>query len=197
MKKSNFFISIFIIGLSLSFSACDSGNKEQEEGTDLVETEGIQTGTEGENNQGGGLIEVMRSRQDLSTFLSLVESARMVETLEAAGPFTVFAPSNDAFNKLPAGRLEQLRNQADQETKNIISHHMMSRRLLEDDIKKGTRVDVLGGQNLTLKTENGTTMLENARVNTQGIPAGNGVIYIIDQVLIPQNTQNQTQNTQR
>lgn len=184
MKKYTFFISVFALSLSLTFSACNSDNRSGE-GTE--QSEQVQIGTEDLENASGSLIETIRSRQDLSTFLNLVESARMVETLDAIGPYTVFAPTNEAFDKLPAGRLEQIRSMHREELKTVIGHHMMSRRLLQDDVEKGSSLDMLGGPDLPLRMENGNIMIGNARVVTQSIPARNGVIHTIDQVLVPQN----------
>ncbi|AHM63137.1 beta-Ig-H3/fasciclin [Flammeovirgaceae bacterium 311] len=183
MKKLLFFIPALI----LSFSACNSDNRSQEGTTD---TEQVQIGTEELDNETRSLRQVIASREELSTFASLIENAGMVETVEGVGPFTIFAPSNEAFNKLPQGRVDALMSMGDsQELKTIIGHHMMSRRLMQDEIENAGNVDLLGGPNLHLRMENGNIMIGNARVVTQSIPARNGVIHIIDQVLIPENIQ--------
>lgn len=196
MKKPNFFISIFLLAISLSFSACNSENRTE---TDTATTEQadaesdkveVTIGTEDLKNETRSIIQAMQSQGNLSTFISLIESARMVETLDAIGPFTVFAPSDEAFAKLPKGNLERMTNNMDQqELKTMIGHHMMSRRLVQSDVEKGITADMLGGENLPLRIENGRIMLGDAHVITQSIPAKNGVIHIIDRVLIPESVQ--------
>ncbi|WP_224995738.1 fasciclin domain-containing protein [Cesiribacter sp. SM1] len=187
MKKSYFFNTALAVTICLGLGACGSENRTEAE-TETTNTEQVQIGTEELDNETRSLRDVIVSREELSTFGSLIESAGMVETIDGVGPFTVFAPSNDAFNNLPQGRLAALQNMGDsQELKTIIGHHMMSRRLTPDEVEDAGTVDMLGGPNLHLRTENGNIMIGNARVVTQSIPARNGVIHIIDQVLIPEN----------
>lgn len=200
MKTSNFFISIFLLAFSVSFSACNSETRSEAgttagtATTEQADAEAaevdVKIGTEDLENETRSIIQAMQSQGNLSTFISLVESARMVETLDAIGPFTVFAPSDEAFAQLPKGNLERMTNNMDQqELKTMIGHHMMSRRLVQSDVEKGITADMLGGENLPLRIENGRIMLGDAHVITQSIPAKNGVIHIIDRVLIPESVQ--------
>jgi uncharacterized surface protein with fasciclin (FAS1) repeats len=185
MKKPALIFSVILLSMGLCFSACDSGNRSENTETTTEEPE-VQIGTEEIENENRSLIEVMQSRGNLSTFLSLIESARMVETLNADGTYTIFAPSDEALAKLPQGQLDQLKNLDFQELRTVIGHHMLSRRLVQSEVEKGVTVDNLGGHNLPLRTENGTVMIGEARVTEQGIPARNGVIHVIDRMLFPE-----------
>lgn len=147
-------------------------------------------GTEELEDQNRSLIQAMQNQQNLSTFLSLVESARMVGTFDAVGPYTVFAPSNEAFEQLPEGNLEMMTSRLNQEElKTLVGQHMVSRRLVQSEIERGARVDMLGGENLHIRLENGAIMIGDATVVTQSIPAKNGVIHIIDRLIVPQSIQ--------
>ena len=124
------------------------------------------------------------------TLVTAVKAADLVETLKGEGPFTVFAPSDAAFGKLPAGTVEKL-------VKNkpalgrILTYHVIPGRVLSTDLRVGTiEVKTAQGQNLSItKLRNGSVRVNGATVTSADILAGNGVIHVIDKVVLPKDPQ--------
>jgi len=119
------------------------------------------------------------------TLAQALTAADLVATLKGNGPFTVFAPTDEAFNKLPAGTLTDLLK-PENKTKlaNILKYHVVSGKVLASDIKAGSVPTVAGGA-LTIKLQGKEVMVNEARVTQTDIAADNGVIHVIDKVLIP------------
>lgn len=119
----------------------------------------------------------------LSTLSRLVADAGLGETLRAAGPYTVFAPSDDAFKALPAKTLAELA--ADKQLlKAVLSYHVVSGKLLAADVKPGQQKS-LQGANLALAKAGTFVTVEDALVQQADVPATNGVVHVIDRVLMP------------
>ena len=145
------------------------------------------------------IIENAVNSKDHTTLVAAVKAAGLVETLQSAGPFTVFAPTNEAFNKLPAGTVETLVKPENKETlTKILTYHVVAGRMTSADLKKAIKA---GKGKATLKTVSGGTLtammkgpktieLKDAKggVSTVTIADGmqsNGVIHVIDTVLMP------------
>jgi len=117
-----------------------------------------------------------------STLVKAIEAAGLVDTLKGEGPFTVFAPSDEAFAKLPQDQLNALLADKDALTK-VLTYHVVPGKVLSSDVKAG-EVQTKAGQALTLKTEGGV-QVNDSRVVSADISASNGVIHVIDNVLLP------------
>jgi uncharacterized surface protein with fasciclin (FAS1) repeats len=120
------------------------------------------------------------------TLAKALEAAGLVETLKGAGPFTVFAPTDAAFAKLPAGTVESLlkpENKA--KLQRILTYHVVSGKVMAADVVKLTSAKAVSGDTLTVKTGNGGVSVDNARVVKTDIGTSNGVIHVIDTVLLP------------
>lgn len=129
------------------------------------------------------IIDIASQDKELSILVTAIKTADLVETLKGSGPFTVFAPTNAAFNKLPSGTLDNLLNDKKQLTA-ILTYHVLSEDVMSEDIKNGT-VTTVEGQDLVInKTDTGVTV-NNANVVKADIKASNGVIHEIDNVLMP------------
>ncbi len=129
------------------------------------------------------IIDIASQDKELSILVTAIKAADLVETLNGSGPFTVFAPTNAAFNKLPSGTLDNLLNDKKQLTA-ILTYHVLSGDVMSKDIENGT-VTTVEGQDLVInKTDTGVTV-NNANVVKADIKASNGVIHEIDNVLIP------------
>lgn len=119
------------------------------------------------------------------TLVAAVQAAGLVETLKGAGPFTVFAPTDDAFGKLPedvvAGLLKP-ENQA--KLKSVLTYHVVSGKVLASDVVKLKTAKSLQGQELTINTNDGVK-IDGANVVQTDIACSNGVIHIIDSVVLP------------
>ncbi len=119
----------------------------------------------------------------LSTLSKLVADAGLSDTLRAAGPYTVFAPSDDAFKALPAKTLAELA--ADKQLlKAVLSYHALPGKLLAADVKPGQQKS-LQGANLALAKAGSFVTVEDALVQQADVPAANGVVHVIDRVLMP------------
>lgn len=118
------------------------------------------------------------------TLVAAVQAAGLVEALKGPGPFTVFAPSDEAFAKLPAGTItELLKPENKQKLANILKYHVVSGKVLAADVKTGG-VATLAGQRVDLKADKGVS-IDNAKVVTADVIASNGVIHVIDTVIMP------------
>src|SRR3954466_10853375 len=121
------------------------------------------------------------------TLVTAVKAAGLVETLKGPGPFTVFAPTDEAFAKLPAGTLENLlkpENKA--QLRSILLYHVMPGRVVSQDVVKLNTVKTADGKSIAIKTVNGDVMVNNAHIAKADIAADNGVIQVIDAVLLPE-----------
>ena len=115
-----------------------------------------------------------------------MKAAGLVDTLKSAGPFTVFAPTDAAFAKLPAGALEGLLKDPER-LKAVLTYHVVSGEVMAADVLKmdGKDVATVAGPTVKVKINGSTVMINDATVTTADIKASNGVIHVIDKVLLP------------
>jgi uncharacterized surface protein with fasciclin (FAS1) repeats len=124
---------------------------------------------------------------NFNTLVSAVKAADLVETLKGPGPFTVFAPTDEAFAKLPAGTLETLlkpENKA--KLRSILLYHVVAGKVTAPEVMKLNSAKTVEGQSIEIKAENGGVMVNDAHVTKADILASNGVIHVIDAVLLPE-----------
>jgi uncharacterized surface protein with fasciclin (FAS1) repeats len=162
---------------SISFAACGSDDEAATEETVTEETVA-------EAAAAGDIVAVASSTEGFSTLVAALSAAGLVETLQGAGPFTVFAPSDDAFAALPAGLLEKLllpENVA--VLTSILTYHVVSGTVMSADIMAGD-VPTVEGSTVALDTASGVTV-NGATVTTADVAASNGVIHVIDAVMVP------------
>lgn len=131
------------------------------------------------------IVDVAVEAGNFKTLVAAVQAAGLAETLSGEGPFTVFAPTDEAFAKLPAGTVESLLKDKAKLTQ-ILTYHVVSGKVMAKDVAGMTSAKTVEGSNLTVKAENGKVMINGATVTTANIEASNGVIHVIDTVLIPQ-----------
>jgi uncharacterized surface protein with fasciclin (FAS1) repeats len=123
-----------------------------------------------------------------TTLVSAVKAADLVTTLKGPGPFTVFAPTDAAFAKLPKGTLEDLlkpENKAKLQA--ILTYHVVSGKVMAADVVKMESAKTVNGQMLTIDAKNGAVMVDNAKVAKTDIESSNGVIHVIDTVMLPKD----------
>lgn len=118
------------------------------------------------------------------TLVAAVQAADLVETLKGKGPFTVLAPTDDAFNKLPAGTVEGLLKDIPA-LKNILLYHVISAKAMSSDVVKMTSATTVQGKEVSIKVEDGKVKINEATVIIPDIEASNGVIHVIDTVILP------------
>ena len=119
----------------------------------------------------------------LSTLNGLVVKAGLTETLKSGGPFTVFAPTDDAFAKVPAKTMDDLDKNPDR-LKAVLTYHVLSSKVMADEVKN-SNVKTVNGANLAVSKAGQFVTVEDAMVQKADISATNGVVHIVDSVLIP------------
>ncbi len=146
----------------------------------------------------GTIVEVAQGNPDFSTLVSAVTAADLGETLSGDGPFTVFAPTNAAFDALPEGTVETLTTEDTEQLGNILTYHVVSGEVMAADLTSaieaagegGYTIETVNGGTLTAMIDGGNVMLQDAQGNTAtvsmtDVDASNGVIHVIDTVLMP------------
>lgn len=118
-----------------------------------------------------------------NTLVAAIKAANLVDTLKGAGPFTVFAPTDEAFAKLPEGTVDKLLKDIPKLTK-VLTYHVVSGKVLSDEVVKLKSATTVEGSDVKIDASNGVKV-NNATVATADVAADNGVIHIIDTVLIP------------
>jgi len=129
------------------------------------------------------LVETAIKAGNFNTLVTAVKAANLVETLSGAGPFTIFAPTDEAFAKLPSGTLEELLKDIPKLT-SILTYHIVQGKVTSKDVIKLTSAKTLQGEVITIDTQNGVK-INNASVIIKDIEASNGVIHVIDTVILP------------
>jgi len=120
------------------------------------------------------------------TLTAALQAAGLVDTLKSKGPFTVFAPTDEAFAKLPKGTVEDLlkpENKA--KLVSILTYHVVPGEVLASQVIKMNSAKTVDGESLTIKVESGAVMVDNAKVTKTDILCSNGVIHVIDSVMLP------------
>ena len=121
-----------------------------------------------------------------NTLVAAVQAAGLAETLKGEGPFTVFAPTDDAFAKLPAGTLDDLLKPENKDKlAAILTYHVVSGKVMAKDVMTMKEAETVNGQSVTVSMEADTVMIDNAKVVTADIECSNGVIHVIDTVILP------------
>lgn len=134
------------------------------------------------------IVDTAVSAGSFKTLAAALQAAGLVDALKGQGPFTVFAPTDDAFKKLPAGTVEFLLKPENKEKlKAILTYHVAPGKVMAAQVTSLTSLKTLNGQSLSISTHDGSVMVNNARVVQTDIAASNGVIHVIDTVILPEN----------
>ncbi|NJN95214.1 MAG: DUF4397 domain-containing protein [Anaerolineales bacterium] len=137
------------------------------------------------------IVDIAVADDRFETLVAALQAADLVETLQGDGPFTVFAPTDDAFAKLPAGTLEALLNDIPA-LKEILLYHVVPGKFLAADVVQQTELTTAKGDKVKIKVEGGKVFVNDAQIIITDIEASNGVIHVIDTVLIPPPSQPKT-----
>lgn len=191
MKTRNLFMAVATIGL-FAMTSCKSSKTEEAKVSTAEVTETVEV------MQAPNIVGVAAGNENFTTLVAAVKAAGLVETLSSEGPFTVFAPTNDAFSKLPEGTVESLLEPANLETlTSILTYHVVSGKFDATavvaaikanngafevtTVQGGKLVASLDGANVMLKDENGNM----SAVVIADVAASNGIIHAIDSVVMP------------
>ena len=162
MKSFKRAISLFTLSLVLIFSANIYAQEES------------------------NILEVASETESLSTLATAVEAADLEATLQSEGPYTVFAPTNEAFDALPEGVLEMLLMPENKEKLvAVLTYHVVPGEVMSDDITKSMKAKTVQGSNASVMVDGKSVMIDNAEVVKADIDASNGVVHVIDEVILP------------
>ena len=132
------------------------------------------------------IVDTAVSAGSFKTLVAAVKAAGLVDTLKGPGPFTVFAPTDEAFAKLPAGTLEDLLKPENKEKLTaILTYHVVPARAMSKDVAGMSSAKTVNGKELKLKADGGKVMVDKATVVKPDVEASNGVIHVIDTVIVP------------
>ena len=121
-----------------------------------------------------------------NTIVAAVQAAELVETLKSKGPFTVFAPTDEAFSQLDKATLESLlKPENKDQLVAILTYHVVAGKVMSTDITDNMQPSTVNGSTINIKLNNGKVMINDATVITADVDTDNGVIHVIDKVLIP------------
>jgi len=157
-------LAVAVLGLSMGTTACGDDPVAAQPALDIIET--------------------ARAAGSFGTLLTAVEAAGLTATLQGDGPFTVFAPTDEAFAKLPAGTVQALL-QDTQALTAILTYHVVAGAVPASQVIQLSSAKTLNGQSVSITVDNGTVRLNGVRVVQTDIEASNGVIHVIDEVLLP------------
>lgn len=146
-------------------------------------------------NQPKDIVETAKANGSFSTLVTALTAANIVDTLKGTGPFTVFAPTDATFNALPAGLLDSLLANTTALTQ-VLTYHVVSGELMASDITSLMSVTTLQGGSLPISTAGGQVKIGIATITQTDIKCSNGVIHVIDTVLVPNKIMNIVQAAQ-
>lgn len=198
--QKNFFSFLAVAAISSSFFvACNNEAKtDKETTTDTVKMEEPKMEEEKGVMVGGAnmvaskdIVDNAAGSADHTTLVAAVKAAGLVETLKSAGPFTVFAPINEAFNKLPAGTVDNLLKPENKAAlTGILTYHVVAGAFKSTDLKDGQKVTTVQGEELTIGYKDSKWTVTDAKggvanITIADVISSNGVTYVIDAVLMP------------
>jgi uncharacterized surface protein with fasciclin (FAS1) repeats len=131
----------------------------------------------------GTIVDVAAGNGKFNTLVTAVKAAGLAETLSGPGPFTVFAPTDEAFAKLPPGALDGLLKDP-AKLKAVLTYHVVPGKVMAADVKPGA-VKTVNGKSFTVTAKDGKVMVDKANVVATDVAASNGVIHVIDSVIMP------------
>ena len=172
--------------MMLMVSCGNQGETAVAEESEAAVTGGGQSAVQDDESQ-KDVVKVAAGSKDHTTLVAAVKQAELVDALSNAGPFTVFAPTNAAFDKLPKGTVDELlkpENKA--KLQDILQYHVYVGSLRTDYMQDGQTLNQVNGGNVTVsKSADGKIMLNNAATIVATVPAANGIVHVIDGVLTP------------
>lgn len=148
----------------------------------------IQIDTMKEMSEPKDIVDIATSDGRFKTLTAALEAAGLVDTLKSEGPFTVFAPTDDAFSKLPAGKIDELlRPENKNVLTDILTYHVFKDKVTAADVAKlnGKEITMANGKNAKIEVKGDSVFIDGAKVIITDIMAKNGVIHVIDTVMMP------------
>jgi uncharacterized surface protein with fasciclin (FAS1) repeats len=186
MKKLSY--SIFAASLLLLFS-CNSGEptpSSEDKSVESAAPAGQEAVADDESQK--DVVKVAVGSKDHTTLVAALKQAELVTSLSNAGPFTVFAPTNAAFDKIPKETLDGLmKDDKKSDLQNILQYHVTLSALNADYFKDGMTLGMVNGDNVKVTVKDGKVILNGTATIIASIPASNGMVHVIDGVLLPRS----------
>ena len=167
MKNNHLTLTVFLsLGLLITFAVSATAMHHEKAKMDIVDT--------------------AASAGSFETLVAAVKAADLADTLKGEGPFTVFAPTDAAFAKLPAGTIDELlKPENKSKLQAILTYHVVPGKVMAADVTRINTAQTVNGESLSVKVEDGSVKIGDAKVTKTDIQSTNGVIHVIDTVLIP------------
>lgn len=195
MKKQ---VLNLMLGASIvAMASCNSSESTAEKTTDstatTTTTETTTPAQEAGVEVGGAMmvpskniVENAAGSSDHTTLVAAVKAAGLAETLSGTGPFTVFAPTNEAFGKLPEGTVEKLlKPEMKADLTKVLTYHVVAGAYKSTDLKDGMELTTVEGKKIKLSQKDGSWWVNDAKITIPDVVSSNGVTYVIDGVLMP------------
>jgi uncharacterized surface protein with fasciclin (FAS1) repeats len=188
MKKV---IKIFSLAIVAGIMSCNSSDATQASTETIATVSTDQAATGGQENvlddeSEKNVVKVAVDSKDHTTLVAAIKQAELVTALSNAGPFTVFAPTNAAFDALPAGTVDGLmKDDKKIDLQNILQYHVAVSTMKAENFTDGQTVGMVNGDNITISVKDGKVTLNNSAHIVASVPASNGIIHVIDAVLLP------------
>ena len=184
MRRTRLATAAIAVTAALTLAACGSSDESSTASTPTPTASSSSPAASESPAAAGTIVEVASANPDFSTLVAAVGAAGLAETLSGPGPFTVFAPTNEAFAALPAGLLDKLLLPENKDVlTQILTYHVVAAEVPSSAVEAG-KVKTVEGTEATITTEGGIK-IDGATVVTPDVEASNGVIHVIDAVIVP------------
>jgi len=185
MKKIEWILMLLFLG---GVAACDNAANSADKNATVAQAPAPAGGQEAvkDDESAKDVVKIAVGSKDHTTLVAALKQADLVTSLSNAGPFTVFAPTNDAFNKLPAGTVDGLmKDDKKEDLQNILQYHVAVSTMKAETFTDGQTIGMVNGDNVTVNVKDGKVTLNGNAHIVASIPASNGIIHVIDAVLLP------------
>ena len=178
--------SLFYSFLLFGLMSCGSEASNESASSEPATTQAGGQENVNDNDSQKDVVKVAVGSKDHTTLVAALKQAELVTSLSNAGPFTVFAPTNEAFGKVDKATLDALMtDEKKADLQNILQYHVTVSAMKAESFQDGQSLGMVNGDNLTISVKNGKVTLNNSATIIASIPASNGMIHVIDGVLLP------------
>jgi uncharacterized surface protein with fasciclin (FAS1) repeats len=172
--------------MSISLIGCSDATSDVATTSSVEQTPGAGQSAVQDDVSQKNVVQVAAGSADHSTLVAAVKAAELVDALSNAGPFTVFAPTNAAFDKLPAGTVDGLlKPEKKEDLQDILQYHVSIGVFKAESFQDGQSIGQANGGNIRISVKDGKIMVNETATIVASIPAANGIIHVIDAVLLP------------
>lgn len=179
-------LSVLLVAAMWTGTACNSSSEKKEATASETNNPGAGQEAVKDDESANDIVKVAVGSKDHTTLVAALKQAELVTSLSNAGPFTVFAPTNAAFDKLPAGTVDGLmKDDKKADLQNILQYHVAVAGYKSENLKDGQVIGMANGDNITLSMKDGKVMVNGTASIIASIQATNGIIHVIDGVLLP------------